>query len=432
MEPCAKVIFSQSNDNSVTRAASRSIYVCCGAGPARISLWQASLVITNLKLNWRNRMVNASKCVPARGWSLALVGLLSLSTLLSAQQVQHYKQTNLVSDTPGMASLTDANLVNPWGLSRSSGSPWWISDNGPGLATVHGATGTPAALVVTIPPADSTTGASGTPTGQVSNGTTSFALAAGFPARFIFVTEDGTVSGWNSGVNATTAVIMVNTKSASVFKGVAVATISDPYSPTLGALNFLYVADFRKGHIAVYDANFQRIHMGHDAFRDERIPRGFAPFNVQDIGGNLYVAFAKQDSAKHDEVDGAGIGFVDVFSPTGRLLNRLESGPWFNAPWGMAQAPTDFGAYSHDILVGQFGSGEILVFDPVTGHFKGRLLDSVTNAPIAIDGLWGIAFGSGTGSGAANALYFTAGPGGEQHGLFGTITAVENVLGGDL
>jgi uncharacterized protein (TIGR03118 family) len=188
----------------------------------------------------------------------------------------------------------------------------------------------------------------------------------------------------------------------------------------------------------VYDANFQSIHMGHgdgdddDAFRDRRIPEGFAPFNVQNIGGNLYVAFAKQDSAKHDEVDGAGLGYVDVFSPTGRLLHRLQPGPWFNAPWGIAQAPTDFGAYSHDILVGQFGSGEILVFDPVTGHFKGRLLDSVTNAPIAIDGLWGIAFGSGTGSGAANALYFTAGPGGEQHGLFGTITAVENVLGGDL
>ena len=201
----------------------------------------------------------------------------------------------------------------------------------------------------------------------------------------------------------------------------------------MGTLNFLYVADFRKGRIRVYDANFQPIRMDDDdAFRDERIPRGFAPFNVQNIGGNLYVTFAKQDSEKHDEVDGAGLGYVDVFSPTGRLLHRLQSGPWFNAPWGIAQAPTDFGAYSHDILVGQFGSGQILAFDPVTGHFKGSLLDSVTNLPITIDGLWGIAFGSGTGSGAANSLYFTAGPDGEQHGLFGTITAVENVLGGDL
>ena len=377
-------------------------------------------------------MVNASKRVLARGLSMASVGLLSLSTLLSAQQVQHYKQTNLVSDQAGVAAVKDPHLVNPWGLSRSSGSPWWVSDNGMGLTTLYGPTGTPGSLVVTIPPADSTTGASGTPTGQIANGTTSFALATGFPARFIFVTEDGTISGWNPGVQATSAVIMVNTKGASVFKGVAVATITDPDNPALGALNYLYVADFRRGHIRVYDANFQRIHMGEEAFDDDRIPRGFAPFNVQNIGGNLYVAYAKQDSEKHDEVDGAGLGYVDVFSPTGRLLRRLQSGPWFNAPWGLAQAPTDFGAYSHDILVGQFGSGEILVFDPVTGHFKGKLLDSVTSAPIAIDGLWGIAFGGGTGSGAANALYFAAGSDGEQHGLFGTITAVENVLGGDL
>jgi uncharacterized protein (TIGR03118 family) len=372
-------------------------------------------------------MVNISKRVLAQGLSIALVGLFSLPTTLAAQQPQHYTQTNLVSDTPGMAAVTDPNLVNPWGMSRSSGSPWWISDNGTGLTTLYGATGTPASLVVTIPPADSSSGQGGTPTGQIYNGTSGFLLAPGFPARFIFVTEDGTVSGWNPGVNATSAVIMVNTKSASVFKGVAVATVVDS---TLGSLNFLYVADFRKGHVNVYDTNFHRIPLGEDAFQDERIPRGFAPFNIQNIGGNLYVAFAEQDSEKHDEVDGAGLGYVDVFSPTGRLLHRLQSGQWFNAPWGIAQASGDFGAYSHDILVGQFGSGQILVFDPVTGYYKGNLVDSA-NAPIVIEGLWGLAFGSGTGSGPANSLYFTAGPGGEQHGLFGTITPVENQLGGD-
>ncbi len=374
-------------------------------------------------------MVNASKRVLSRGFSIASVGLLSLSTLLSAQQVQHYKQTNLIADTTGPAPTTEPNMVNPWGLSRSSGSPWWVSDNGTGIATVYGGTGTPASLVVTIPTGDSSASATGTPSGQISNGTTSFDLAPGLPAHFIFVTEDGTISGWNSTVNATSAVIMVNTKSKSVFKGVAVATINEP---SIGAADFLYVADFRRGRVAVYDTNFKHVHMDDDAFRDDRIPRDFAPFNVQNIGGNLYVSFAKQDGEKHDEVDGAGLGFVDVFSSTGRLLQHLESGPWFNAPWGIAQAPTDFGAYSHDILVGQFGSGQILAFDPVNGHFKGRLLDSVTSTPITIDGLWGIAFGSGTGSGPANSLYFTAGPDGEQHGLFGTITAVENVLGGDL
>jgi uncharacterized protein (TIGR03118 family) len=171
--------------------------------------------------------------------------------------------------------------------------------------------------------------------------------------------------------------------------------------------------------------------MGDDAFEDEKIPHGFAPFNVQNIGGNLYVAFAQQDSAKHDEVDGAGLGYVDVFSPTGRLLHRLQHGSWFNGPWGMTQAPSDFGANSHNILVGQFGGGQILVFDPVTGQFKGPLNDA-TDKPIVIDGLWDIAFGSGGTSGPATTLFFSAGPGREQHGLFGSITAVENVLGGDL
>jgi uncharacterized protein (TIGR03118 family) len=364
----------------------------------------------------------------ARHWSLASAAALSLATVLAAQPAQHYKQTNLVSDMPGVAAVTDPNLVNAWGMSRSSGSPWWISDNGPGLATLYNGAGAIQSLVVTIPPGD-TSSPGGTPTGQVFNGTTDFQLTPGNPARFIFVTEDGTISGWNPAVNPTVAQIMVNTKSASVFKGVALAT-----SPTTsgGTANFLYVADFRKGHVNVYDASFHHVHLGDDAFEDESIPSGFAPFNVQNIGGNLYVAFAEQDGEKHDEVDGAGLGYVDVFSPGGRLLHRLQHGAWFNGPWGMAQAPTDFGANSHNILVGQFGSGQILVFDPVTGKFKGPLYDA-TNTPIAIDGLWGLAYGSGgTGSGPATTLYFTAGPDGEQHGLFGTITAVENVLGGDL
>jgi uncharacterized protein (TIGR03118 family) len=354
----------------------------------------------------------------------APIGLLALCSMMQAQQAQHYKQTNLISDIPGMAPTTDPNLVNPWGLSRSSGSPWWVSDNGPGLATLYTGTGAINPLVVTIPAAD---GGSGTPTGQIFNGSQDFQLAPGKPALFLFVTEDGTLSGWNPGVSPTTAVVKVNTHSASVFKGMAVATVDDPRA---GSANYLYVADFRKGNVNVYDTNFHRISMGHNAFEDERIPHGFAPFNVQNIGGNLYVAFAKQDSAKHDEVDGAGLGFVDVFSPTGRLLHRLDKSKWFNAPWGMAQAPSDFGIYSHDILVGQFGSGQILVFDPVTGELKGNLLDA-NNMPISIDGLWGIAFGSGGTSGSATTLYFTAGLNGEQDGLFGTITAIENTFGGD-
>jgi uncharacterized protein (TIGR03118 family) len=374
-------------------------------------------------------MIN--KVLPARFVCIASAGLLSLSTLLTAQPTQHYKQTNLVADVPGVAAATDPNLVNAWGMSRSSGSPWWISDNGMGVSTLYTGTGTAVPLVVTIPPADASGGNTGTPTGQVFNGTTGFELAPTKPAVFIFVTEDGTVSGWNPGVNPTNAVIKVNTKSASVFKGAAMASVTAPSGSTA---TFLYVADFRKGRVRVYDSSFHRMSLDDDAFDDERLPKGFAPFNVQNIGGNIYVAFAKQDGQKHDEVDGAGLGYVDVFSPTGRLLHRLEHNAWLNAPWGITQAPADFGAFSHDILVGQFGSGQIIAFDPVTGRSKGPLY-AASNMPITIDGLWGIAFGgvtnSGPNSGPSTSLFFTAGPGGEQHGLFGSITPVENVLGGD-
>ena len=350
---------------------------------------------------------------------------LALTAIPSMVQAQHYKQTNLVSNVPGVAAATDSNLVNAWGISRGTTTPWWVSDNGAGLTTLYTGTGSAVPLVVTIPAADSGTG---TPTGQIFNGSQDFQLTPGNPARFLFVTEDGTVSGWNPAVAPTTAVIKVNTHSASVFKGMAVATVTDSHG---NATNYLYVADFRKARVNVYDTNFHRISMeDDDAFRDGRVPHGFAPFNVQNIGGNLYVSWAKQDSAKHDEVDGAGLGFVSVFSPTGRLLHRLQWTKWFNAPWGMAQAPSDFGIYSHDILVGQFGSGMILAFDPVTGAFKGSLMDA-NNTPIAINGLWGISFGSGGASGSATALYFAAGLNDEQDGLVGSITAVENTFGGD-
>jgi uncharacterized protein (TIGR03118 family) len=353
----------------------------------------------------------------------AFAGMLGLANAVPAQQLQHYKQTNLVSDT-----TTDPNLVNGWGMSRSSGSPWWISDNGTGKATLYTGTGTIAQLVVTIPSGNPEKNPTGTPTGQVFNGTTDFELAPTKPAVFIFATEDGTISAWNPGVAPTTAVIKVNTKGASVFKGLAMATISDTKSGAIA--NFLYAADFRRGRIRVYDKFFNPVSLGGDAFRDDHLRSGFAPFNIQNIGGNLYVSYAKQDDQKHDEVAGMGLGYVDVYTPWGHLIQRLEHGWFLNAPWGMTQAPSDFGAYSHDILVGQFGTGKIAVFDPVTGKFKGHLNDA-SNNPIAIDGLWGINFGSGGTSGPANSLFFAAGPQDESHGLFGTITPVENVLGGD-
>ena len=224
----------------------------------------------------------------------------------------------------------------------------------------------------------------------------------------------------------TSAVIEVNEHSRSVFKGLTVAQVTNGASST----TYLYVADFRRGQVRVYDTSFQHVRMFDERFNDFAIPDGFAPFNIQNIGGNLYVAFAEQDSDKHDEVDGPGLGFVDVFSPSGQLLQRLQHGPWFNGPWAIALASSDFGLFSHDVLVGQFGSGEILAFDPLTGGFKGKLLDA-SNQPIMIDGLWGLSFGNGGKAGSATALYFSAGPNGESNGLFGNITPVQNIAGND-
>src|SRR3569833_3211491 len=210
----------------------------------------------------------------------ALAGVLGLANAVSAQQLQHYKQTNLVSDT-----TIDTNLVNGWGITRSSGSPWWGSDNGTGKTTLYTGTGTIAQLVVTIPSGNPEKNPTGTPTGQVFNGTADFELAPQKPALFIFATEDGTISAWNGGVG-TTAVIKVNTKGASVFKGLAMATISDSKGGAIA--NFLYAADIRKNRIRVYDKFFNPISLGEAAFRDDHNRHGFAPFNIQNIGGNLY------------------------------------------------------------------------------------------------------------------------------------------------
>ncbi len=370
--------------------------------------------------------------------------LLAGCVLLGARaDAQHYTQTNLVSDQMGLAPNMNGNLVNPWGLSRSSGSPWWTANNGTGTATLFNGAGVaePATpLIVTIPSASGSD--PGVPTGTVFNGTKVFELAPNMPARFLFVTEDGTVSGWNPAVKATDAVIMAKIPGA-VYKGAAIAS--------RGGAWFLYATNFAKGRIDVFDSSFHPVSMGgghhnlsdhgdgeegdHNRFEDHRIPRGFSPFGIQNIGGDLYVTFAKRDPATNDDVKGPGLGYVDVFSPGGRLLERLEHGPWLNAPWGLALAPSDFGAFSHNLLVGQFGSGEIAAYDVATGAFLGEMRDTATDHVLAIDGLWALGFGNGATSpsaaGPLNTLFFTAGPNDEADGLFGTLTAdpAEQLLG---
>lgn len=359
---------------------------------------------------------------------------------------QHYTQKNLVSDlaqpnnADGSKVMVDPNLKNPWGLTRSSTSPWWVGNNNSGTSTLYDGNGDPVELpdvpngttnFIIVPAASATKPPVGTPTGVVFNGsTTDFLLTpgkAGTQAVFIFATEDGTISGWNPAVDVTTgakvsdtAVIVVDNSdkgsaNGAVYKGATSAEIN-------GKL-FLYVANFRSGKVEVYDTTFKPVRLDEHAFDDDCIPEGFAPFNVQNIGGSLFVTYAKQDAAKHDPVGGEGLGFVNIFSPTGQFEGRLEHGNWFNAPWGVVWTPRDFGTFSNTILVGNFRSGWIAAFNGFTHQFIG-FVENPNNSLVTIDGLWSLTFGNGATAGSATTLYFTAGINNEEDGLFGTLTPV--------
>ena len=328
---------------------------------------------------------------------------------------QQYTRTDLTADvaaTSSTAANLDPNLVNAWGLSRGSGSPWWVSDNGTGMSTLYDGTGAAQALVVKIPTLDGT--GTATPTGTVFNYTPGFQVS-GKPSIFLFVTEDGTISGWNPTVDLHNAKIVKNRAGKAIFKGCAIAQAKQ------GPL--LYVTDFVTRRIYVYDSNFKRLFLHSWAFRDPEIPSNYSPFNIQNVGGNLVVTFAKVESGSTDEQHGAGLGYVSVFDNQGRLIQRLKHGPWLNAPWGVAAAPGDFGAFSHRILIGNFGDGHVNAFNSVTGKFEGQLLDS-SNKPLAIDGLWALSFGNNGAAGSAIELYFTAGPNDEANGLLGKVAPV--------
>ncbi len=358
-----------------------------------------------------------------------------LSTLTFAQ---HYTQTNLVSDVPGLAPVLDKNLQNPWGLVASPGSPWWVSNNNSGTSTLYSIDATGAAHIVPINPAPNEFVAvpnapsqtpPGTPTGIMFNGSkTDFLLAPGKQAIFIFVSEDGTVQGWNPGINPATTIIKVDNSqvpdaaNGAVYKGATIAEIDGN--------KFILAANFRSGRIDVFDTNFKQVKISEDAFDDDRIPRDFAPFNVQAIGPNIYVTYAKQDSFKHDPVGGTGFGFVAVFNSHGRMLTHLQHGPWFNAPWGVVLATAHFGEFSHTLLVGNFRGGTIAAFNPLTGRFLGNVLNA-DGTTLTIDGLWALVFGNGHSAGPATTLFFTAGINGEKDGLFGTLTPVAAELGED-
>jgi uncharacterized protein (TIGR03118 family) len=347
---------------------------------------------------------------------------------------QHYKQTNLVSNLASISTPNppDPNLKNPWGLTRSpGGSPWWVSNNNSGTSTLYDGNGNPfpppskgGPLVVTVPPPNgSAAGTQSTPTGVVFNGSpTDFLVAPGKSAHFIFATEDGTIAGWNSGQNAVLVVDNSDNGSANgaVYKGAT--------SGEINGNKFLYVTNFRTARIEVYDTNFKPARLGEEAFEAEEIPRGFAPFNIQNIGGTLFVTYAKQDAARHDDVAGDGLGFVEIFTPAGRHIGHLQHGTWLNSPWGVVWTTRDFGEFSNAILVGNFGSGKIAAFNGFTYKFIG-FVKNPDDSILTIDGLWSLTFGNDGNAGLANTLFFTAGINGEQDGLFGTITPVDGLDG---
>jgi uncharacterized protein (TIGR03118 family) len=384
--------------------------------------------------------------------------VLTAFALPSLTPAQHYNQTNLVADpseSVGKAPVHDPNLLNPWGLTRSpNGSPWWVGNNNSGTSTLYAIVpppptappGTPPTAVppnafpdphpdsngnginspfnnfVMVPPPSINPGTQSAPTGVVFNGSpTDFLLAPKAPAVFIFATEDGTISAWNPGVNVTNAVLKVDNRDKDndgpVYKGMT--------SGEIDGHKVLYVSNFRSGRVEVYGTNFQRVHLGDDAFDDDSIPRDYAPFNVQNIGGSIFVTYAQQDAARHDPTAN-GAGFVDIFSTEGKLQGRLETG-WFNAPWGVVWTPRDFGEFSNTILVGNFRSGWIAAFNGFTKKFIG-FVRNPDDSLVTIGGLWSLTFGNNGAAGSSNTLFFTAGGADELHGLFGTLTPVDAEL----
>jgi len=355
-----------------------------------------------------------SRVFSARGQAVAFVLAATVLALgvtgaNASRALVAYNLYPLISDGSAVsAPASDSSLVNGWGLSASATSPWWTSNNKTNTSTLYSGVGSKNALTVSVP---------GGPTGTVANASTSdFAVSQGNAsgaARFLFDTQAGTIMGWTPTVNGTAAVTAVDSSSkGAVYDGLAILN------------SRLYAADFHNARIDSFDASWKPLSL---PFADPKIPKGWAPFNIQALNGNLFVTYAQQDKAGKVDVAGGGLGYVDEFTPDGTLVARVASkgnalAP-LNAPWGLAMAPANFGAFSGDLLVGNFGNGRISAYQQRSDGkwvYKGQL--RVANGtPITIDGLWAIAFGNGATAGPTNNLYFLAGPTGQSHGLFGFI-----------
>ena len=347
---------------------------------------------------------------------------MAISAVGANAKMMHkgYVQTNIVSDLASEnATLTDADLVNSWGIAFFPGGPFWINDNASGLSTLYAGTGTKIPLRVTIPPPSTAPTATSAPTGIVWNGNPmAFEITGNNvtqAALFIFATEDGTISAWNgnSGTTAQRQKDETDPTNGAVYKGLALG-VNSAKGPLLFATNF------RSGKIDVFDGTFAPVTSGlGGTFTDPNLPAGFAPFGIANIHGDLFVSYALQNAAKHDDVAGAGHGYVDIFDTDGNLIRRFISKGHLNSPWGIVPTSFNFGKFSGAILIGNFGDGVINAYDN-QGRFLGAI-DDTSGKTIKIDGLWALSFGGALASNP-DALYFTAGPNGEKDGLFGSLT----------
>ena len=356
-----------------------------------------------------------SRRLVAAGGVVAVSATTASFAVLPAQAVDHdqrpgFRVVRLVADTPGRARTTDRGLVNAWGLAASRTSPLWVADNGTSTSTLYqGATGRTGVQKM---PLDVRIPGGGDPTGVLFNPTRSFRLSTGGktgPALFVFAGENGDLSAWNKSGDPSRAVLVAHTRNA-VYKGLTRVS-------TRGR-QLLLAANFHSDRIDVFNGRFARVHLRH-AFSSRGIPRGYAPFGVAALRGRVYVTYAKQDATGHDDVAGRGNGFVKVFDQRGRSLGSLVRHGVLNSPWGLAIAPRGFGAFAGKLLVGNFGDGRIHVVDQRARRVVATLRDG-SNRPIRIDGLWGLLPGNGT-AGKRSDVWFSAGPGGEAHGLLGIL-----------
>lgn len=358
---------------------------------------------------WARRCVIAFSCVVA-------CSLISATCVQIPVPGAGYTVANLVSDGSAIAAAhTDAHLINGWGVAFNPVGFAWVANAETGVSTLYDGQGNAQSLVVTIPPPQGGAAPSH-PTGIVYSGGSDFVVTGGAntgPSRFIFATEDGTISGWSPQADPTNAITMVdNSGVGSVYKGLALVGN--------GTADQIFVTDFHNNKVETYDGTFSPISTG-SRFTDPDMPDGFAPFGIANIGDQLYVTYALQDADAHDDVPGAGNGYVDIFDTNGNLVKRFASQGALNSPWAIVKAPALFGEFSLAILVGNFGDGKINAYHEGTGAFLGTL-STPNGDPIVIDGLWGMAFGNGIHSQPGNTLFFAAGPDGESHGLYGKIT----------